>query len=668
MKLQTGLLYLDGRPATAADSAEILSEFASRHVDVSGAKIDGSSFIAYRGDRVAPEEDFERQPLTSGPCTLTWDGRLDNREEIADRAGLHHIEGVSDPDIVLAAYHLLGDSIFPDLIGEFALVLWSRIDRSLRFVRSTCGARTLYYVLSKNRLMWSSDFAHLVRVSGVDFTVNDGYVIQYLVSQPSAKESPLVNVHPVPPNRLVQFSAGRVKHTRELWDPTRISPLRHRSDFEYEEHCRSAIKNAVKVRLRAKTPIFAELSGGLDSSTIVLTADQILEDCGQSRTALQTVSCVYEESQSCDEREFIRSIEERRGVESFLIHERDQRITLGLDDPVFNGMPSSLHCFPGRYDKITEFMRGLGGRVLLTGGGGDHLFWSDPDGAPVVSDRLFELDFLGAHRECREWSRSSSVPYYEFMATRAVPLLFRNLCSQTFLGRQPEVPGWISRRHRGRLFLHTPDFEHHATWRSSPSRRAQVFSLEHMFRASGSGFFQEYDELYVSHPYSHRPLVQFCLSVPVSQFLRNGQTRSLMRRSMESVLPRKNRNRTSKGLLDETIIRTLRKEWSKTSDLAAWQICERGYVDPARLADSLSKARLGILKLTGPVFRLVSLERWLRSLSHVQRNHQSAGHVEPENGLLSPVRASFGASTKLWKTNSWWRKEDTCTSRQEWMR
>src|SRR5882724_9031990 len=116
MKLQTGLLHLDGRLSTAEDAATLLQGYAARPVELAGGIAEGSLFIAYRGDRIAFEEDFEVQPLQEGPYTLTWDGRLDNREELAGRLGLGRIESVPDPLVVLKAYQAFGDAIFADLI------------------------------------------------------------------------------------------------------------------------------------------------------------------------------------------------------------------------------------------------------------------------------------------------------------------------------------------------------------------------------------------------------------------------------------------------------------------------------------------------------------------------------------------------------------------------
>jgi asparagine synthase (glutamine-hydrolysing) len=617
MELQLGLIHLDGRPATIDDWGHLLGQFAEGTTETAGEAVSGSLLMAYRGDRITHEEDSEVQPLRYGPYILTWDGRLDNREELANRTGLRHYETLSDNQIVLKAYERFGDPVFSDLIGEFALALWCGKTRSLRFARSACGARTLYYVLTPKRLIWSSDFAHLVRMSGVDLAVNDKYVVEYLVSQPATTTTPLRHVDPIPSNSVVHFQDGRVKSKRELWNPTRVSPIRYRTDGEYEEHFREQIREAVKVRLRAKHPIFAELSGGLDSSTIVLMADEILRSQNRRPDELRTVSCVYQQSETCDELPFIQAVADKRGVDPLLVHEEEQKITLGLDHPEFTGLPNALHCFPGRYQTIEAHMRRHNARVLLTGRGGDHLFWSEADGTPIVADEIRKANVFSAHAQCITWSRAASGPYYELLINRALPLAVGSLYPRQSHYKRPEMPVWIHPKYKNICLSDNPDFEGYTTWHAPPSRRAQVFFLQHMFRYLGSGFLQEFGELYISHPYSHRPLIEFCLSVPVSQFLRDGETRSLMRRSLGKLLPAQIVNRVSKGLLDETVARALHREWPSIKDVLNWQVCERGYVTQAHLVESLNRTRLGIVDLIGPLIRLFSLERWLRSLTCV---------------------------------------------------
>jgi asparagine synthase (glutamine-hydrolysing) len=276
VKCQFGLLHTSGKPATLDDLATLLADFEDRPSDLAGEILDGPLVMAFRGDRIAVEEDFETQPLKQWDHVITWDGRLDNRDEMASRLPLNKCDDISDPAIVLKSYKALGQSVFKDLVGEFALTMWCKKTRTLRFVRSTCGARPLFYSVVKGTLFWSSDFAHLVRVSGCDLEVNKTYFLEYIVTQPSTSLTPLSKLNAVPANTLLRVEDGRVAQVEKLWNGAEVAPLNYSDDRQYEEHFRDVLTQAVRVRMRAKSPIFAELSGGLDSSSIVLTADEVL--------------------------------------------------------------------------------------------------------------------------------------------------------------------------------------------------------------------------------------------------------------------------------------------------------------------------------------------------------------------------------------------------------
>lgn len=646
MKLQLGLFNIAGRPVTLEDFSRISGPYAACSCDITGEVIEGSMLMIYRGDRITCEEDFESQPFKVGPLMMTWDGRLDNREEVAARANIHHIDKISDPEIVLRAYAISGDSVLDDLTGEFALVVWHKRFRRLQFARSACGARTLYYILTKEHLIWSSDFAHLVRVSGVDLKVNDEYVFDYFVCEPDSKQTALSAVHAAPPNRVLTFEDGRICGSHELWDPTKVKPLPYRTDGDYEEACREQIRKAVAVRLRTRMPICAELSGGLDSSTIVLTADQILGELNLPEASLHTVSCVYNESQTCDEHNFISAVTEKRSLESHLISEQDQCITLGLEEsPPFTGLPNPLHCLPGRYATFAKIMREQGARVLLTGIGGDHLFLSEPDGAPVVADEIWHGRLLAAHRHCKTWSQATCMPYYQ-SAKKAMRLFTQGMFPGGALYKESEIPEWIDSKRRGG-FSPQVDFHSYNKWHTNPSQRARVFLVDRLFRVLGSGFLNQFQQLYVSHPFSHRPLIEFCLATPTSQLLRNGQTRSLLRRAMRPILPPKTAKRVSKGLLDETIVRAVRRDWQSLGDLRNWQVCQQGYVVCAELEKTLNRVRLGFLDLSGALFRLFSLERWLRSLPQARNQLSWQSSMSPASYRARQFYLDFGVAAGL---------------------
>jgi asparagine synthase (glutamine-hydrolysing) len=618
MKVQMGLLYLDNRPTTQNDLEALLGEYSGATAETSGDYLAGPLLIAYRGDRITKEDDYETQPFQYGSYIVTFDGRLDNRDDLAGRLRVE-CGRMSDVHLVARAIHEYGEQIIREFIGEFALTACCKQNRTITFARSTCGVRPLYYLIESKKLVWSSDFAHLVHVSDAQLTVNEDYIFEYLLSLPNTTHTPLKMVKVVPPNTLMRIDRGVVVQEYELWHPEE-NQFNARSDEEYEECCREKVAEAVRVRLRAKHPIFSELSGGLDSSTIVLTADQVLRDRGDAPGTLKTISCVYEESKSCDESSFIRQVEKHRGAQSIYVREADLAVTLGLRQKQFTGLPNPLHCYPGRLSTYAAIMRAHSGSLLLSGSGGDHLFWSIPAGAPLIADHIRQGKFVEMHRECIRWSSFLASPYVSLLMAEALPRAFPKALS--YEPNKPVIPSWIPERHRKRLARRRWDVEALQDRRFSASTNAQRHAVALLFSLLAAGHYQEYRSIFVSHPFTHRPLINFCLSVPLRQLVRDGQTRSLMRRAFRNLLPPRIANRKGKAGIDEAFVRAVRRDWDDIGDLRNWELHKRGLMNPEQLLPELDKARLGYCDGLALLIRVFSIERWLRSLSCVGKSSQ----------------------------------------------
>jgi asparagine synthetase B (glutamine-hydrolysing) len=59
--------------------------------------------FAYRACHTTPESASEVQPLIRPDCILTWDGRLDNRDELGSRLRPGATSAPTDAELVLGA-------------------------------------------------------------------------------------------------------------------------------------------------------------------------------------------------------------------------------------------------------------------------------------------------------------------------------------------------------------------------------------------------------------------------------------------------------------------------------------------------------------------------------------------------------------------------------------
>jgi asparagine synthase (glutamine-hydrolysing) len=107
------------------------------------------------------------------------------------------------------------------------------------------------------------------------------------------------------------------------------------------------------------------------------------------------------------------------------------------------------------------------------------------------------------------------------------------------------------------------------------------------------------------------------MNVPMAQKLRPDETRSLMRRALKNLLPKRVLERRSKGTTGEALCRGLANEWPRIKPLLDdSRLVHRGYVDGRALVQALDRARHGMEFNISGLLQALALEVWLRSLEH----------------------------------------------------
>jgi len=587
----------------------------------------GSVGMVYRALNVTHESLLEKQPLISRfGQILAWDGRLDNRDDLIPglRDDLHNeVAQVTDPAIVMAAYLRWGIEFPSRLIGDFALVLWDPYPRTLLLARDPFGVRTLFYHANESRIIWSSILRELLEVAGAELKVDDEYIAGFLTRYPEPWQTPYKGFQAVSPGNVVIIRDGQLKE-RRYWSPDPQAEIQYRTTGQYEERFRQLLGEAVRCRLRAHGPVFAELSGGLDSSSIVCMADQILERGDAETPRVETVSYVYDEARTSDERPFIRSVEEKRGKLGYHIREDDYRLLTISAEETFVSAPSYHYYYVERYKALREAMGRNGARVLLSGEGGDQLNIANPDPDIALADHIFECRPLPLHRCLRDWSYALKKPYLQLLWTGVALLLPRSV--QARCRPIAQVPPWledgfVARMNLRERMLGPSDIYGYRL----PSRRDQAEGLLSVVRTVSAIYSQEYARIEYSYPYLHRPLVEFLLAVPIEQKISPGEGRSLVRRSMSGVLPERIVKRKGKKGPTDALSRAVAREWPRLRPmLVDPRVCEYGYVSPEALMTAVDQVRHGTQKFTFHLFVTISTEFWLRSLERRLSGARSA--------------------------------------------
>lgn len=611
------IINFDDAPVEV-EQLQMLSESLSPHGPDGNSSFHAANVgMCFSALHTTRESWLEKQPLVSPHGdVMVMDGILFNRQELTQLLRIELDEDQTDAGIVNAGLQKYGAAFLSKLIGDFAIVHYDRRSNRLLLARDPFGIRPLFYHLNGNRLFVASDLAALIKLTNRSPEVDHEYICTYLVTIPEAKRTPYRNFHPVEPGHALIASSGRLTSSR-FWRPELIKDIVYQSDAEYEEHCRHLMMEGVRHCLRTDDrPIWASLSGGLDSGTVVCLASQLIESGQAEARELQSYSIVFDEARSADERPFIRAVEKKVGKAG--LHVNDDSFWLAISPrETFSRVPTPLLCVPDRLDRLREEMVRCGARVLLNGLGGDQVFWNMPVPSPQLTNLLMRLDFKTLHRGVQVWSKSFNQPYLHMLWKMAfLPFMPDALRAQF----QPKllVPEWLDKTFARKMRLRErtlppPDpygFE-------DPGRRIQSGVFQQLIRLIASGAYVERDGIELRSPLLYQPLVEFSLAIPFEQKLRPGQVRSLMRRALRNDLPEKILTRPGKGEISEAMHKGLLRQSSRVDELLADPlVCSLGYVDRERLRSAVSLAKHGAKLNVGGLLKTISLEIWLQSFQH----------------------------------------------------
>src|SRR5690554_2514030 len=205
--------------------------------------------------RTTPEDALDRQPLVHAATgsVLLFDGRIDNRDELATRLAItaDELKTLADSDIVQRGLLDKGTDFIEHLVGDFALAWFNRAEQQLHLARDAMGIRPIYWHRSGDTLVFATlpkgIFAHPGIAREIDrTTVND-----FLCLLPQQGERSFYQgVQRVEPGRHVVFTqSGQRK--RVFFDVTEPAGLVARSEREHIEALRAMTEQAVVSQLRA---------------------------------------------------------------------------------------------------------------------------------------------------------------------------------------------------------------------------------------------------------------------------------------------------------------------------------------------------------------------------------------------------------------------------------
>ena len=535
------------------------------------------------------------------------DGRIDNRGELIGELSRRGIDaGSNDGELILAAYRAWGDACPAKLIGDFAFGLWDSKAGRLLCARDPLGVRPLYVLVRDDLVCFATQLRQLRVVCAQTSTVDMEYVADRLalgVDRPYSGRTPFRGLSRLEPGHRLIAEHGRVRVER-YW------AWRERGgDFgldhgEYADRFVETFSDAVACRMSGVDAVWADLSGGLDSSSIAsLAARQ------RSRPRLSTVSVVFDESRVSDEREWAEKVAQTIDVESHEIDGDADHPFSSLSEAVEHWEePHGAAAFFGVHERYARLM-GSGVAVLLSGIGAEAVVLSKQQEPVHLADLLCRGRLRELWRELDRWQRALKIPLSNLAWRYALrPLMGRRVS----YGWTPGGHDWIAG-----TFARTWGLRDRARSGNMPRTGrgiADQWHVEQIGWITGfllRGYLEKACD--IRYPFLHRPLVELALAMPWSLKAVPGEPKAVLRRAMKGILPERVRCRTQNASTGHAVYNGLRKEWPVLEKLVDSSVLvELGAVDRERLRTALHLARQGHAPDLGGLLSTLTLDAWLQ--------------------------------------------------------
>lgn len=561
----------------------------------------------------------ERSKLESCPQLgpqgnmLTFDGRLDNYHELQCMLGIDLFE-IPDSRIVLSAFEHWGAGCFARFVGDWALALWSTQDCTLYLARDHAGTRTLYYKQEDDLILWST-FLETLFVRPTAPELDQEYAAGYLAGRPLRDRTPYRRVRAVPPAHYLRICDDRIT-CHPHWEWMIEDRLHYPVDRDYGDHFLDLFGQAVSRRTGPGAPIIAELSGGMDSTSIVCMSDTQRRSSDRELTQelIDTLSFFNDLEPAWNERPYFSIVEKCRGKIGIHI---DTSRSFPTYDPPTGLYVSPL--LPGTDSGALERERCLEALLnyrfpaIVSGIGGDELLGGVPSPMPELADLLVSFHLLRFAKRAVEWCLLDRSPLVA-MFCRTTTFLAR-LYAHRGISTE-KLPDWLPPKTRALCgYSGIPAVENSRHIGLSPSTIENGLTWWFLLESLPHLFPTQLVRREYRYPYLDRNLVEFLFRVPRDKLLGPGRRRKLMRNALSGIVPADILERRRKAYVVRKPLLSLQTEHDKLQALFEQPLlAEYGLVVPSRLRAVVRAVCAGReTELWKPLMRCILLELWLRS-------------------------------------------------------
>jgi len=519
---------------------------------------------------------------------------LYNRSELAAKLGLtqQEVTGYSDTGLVSLGYEQWGEELPRHLVGDFAFVVWDEARKRALAVRDHLGIKPLYYRLSgsRNRFEFSGQLAALTEGSVAVDNLNIAFIVDYLLGRHATPiDTVYDNIHQVPPASSLLFDEQGV-HIQQYWFPRLGKRIRSDHERDYGAEFRTLLGEVIESRLPQDSRSGLLFSGGLDSTALLYTLLPICRQKGKELLLFSHIPQPTGANRTEGDARYIEIALQDAEISTRYCSDDDPKLMRGDLDAFFARRGTFAWTpFINRSFPLQRLIAQQQIDFIFSGLGGDEIVSLEPRWHFASSL------FLGRWRKMiTDLSRrkhAERVSWWRVVRRTLVYPLLPEKIQQAY-----------SRWHHGckhdnttHAYINTNILNTENSVkrnRTGEGRRKKSFDPRvEIVEVVSDGYFssslnvlganEEIMRCRYNLPFLDKRIVEFCLSLPGEEYIKEDIPRIFIRNAMKGLVPEEIRMRRDKSLLGPLDVEMLRANKELFEDIVdtdsalTWKILDR---------------------------------------------------------------------------------------------
>lgn len=506
---------------------------------------------------ITPESHFDESPVydESTGILFTADMFLTNRGAIIERlkeagstADFNHI---GDVKLAFLTYLAFGDSFTGILRGYFSIAIYHSKENKLQLFTDHIGHRYLAYHVSEDSICFGSVYTPIFEaLGGRPKLCEECMADLYLDVAPTSFKVPSLTVYSgiyhvnCAECVTIDCNSGKVDRNTYYTLNVKAPYLKLNSDEKYKQAFLKTYRECVEMLLRSDKETAVELSGGLDSSSTAALAATALAK--QNKKLYSFTSVPSSDYPFTNNTEIIENekftvepqVRKQPNIEPAFIA---QEVGCAFSDvekytDMFEVPVKTIVNIPYLYQFAYNASE-KGCKLMLAGGNGNatisygSIFW-------YVTENIKRFRFISAYKEMRAYCTRNKISQKQF-AKVVINGYYERICSRVHHKFNSVINSGLVEKYKLKKLS-----RRRALARGSSiiqNRRERKNFCFNVSLFTHMGFYQTYMNLLTGvldvDATMTKELIEFCFSLPIDIFVKNGRERRTIRDYMADLLP-----------------------------------------------------------------------------------------------------------------------------------